>query len=153
EGCAARGDIFLDYGVSGNVLSRPGFNALLEEVAQDLSVSHVFIPRRDRVARPTDPVDGVNLETRLRYLGTTLVFMDRTVGPLAKGQRPDVSEAILSLIDYDTSGRQRYELAQKMIYAQISLAKQGFSVGGRPPFGFCRWLLRADGSPVRLLAN
>src|SRR5262249_45965588 len=43
-----QGDLFLDYGVSGNVLSRDGLNALLQEALTDRSVSHVLIPRRDR---------------------------------------------------------------------------------------------------------
>src|SRR6185369_2669107 len=29
----------------------------------------------------------------------------------------------------------------------------GFSIGGRPPFGFCRWLVKIDGSKVRKLED
>jgi len=59
----ANGDVFLDYDVSGNVLSRPGLNGILDEAKRDLTVSHVFIPRRDRLARPNDATDGVRIET------------------------------------------------------------------------------------------
>src|SRR5262245_24783680 len=56
---AYRGDLFLDFGVSGNVLSRDGLNALIREALTDHEVSHVLIPRRDRLARPDNPVDAL----------------------------------------------------------------------------------------------
>jgi DNA invertase Pin-like site-specific DNA recombinase len=153
DGQDRRGDLFLDYGVSGNLLSRNGLNALLKEALADPSVSHVLIPRRDRLARPDDPVDAVKLESVLRKSGITLVFMDRVCQPLKKGQRGDIGELIVTLVDYEKSGKDRRELAQKMIYAQIQLARRGFSVGGRAPYGFCRWLAREDGIAVRQLAD
>ena len=57
------------------------------------------------------------------------------------------------MIDYNSAGEFRRELAQKMIHAQITLAQAGFSTGGRAPFGFRRWLARTDGTPVRALAD
>src|SRR5438105_15597324 len=56
-GCAHRGSLFLDYGVPGNVLSRAGLDALLREALDDPAVTHVLIPRRDRLCRPDDSVD------------------------------------------------------------------------------------------------
>jgi hypothetical protein len=61
SGCSNRGSLFLDYGISGNVLSRPGLDALLRRVRTDSDVTHVFIPRRDRLYRPNDPVNGLQL--------------------------------------------------------------------------------------------
>jgi hypothetical protein len=153
DGCARRGDLFLDYGVAGNVLTRAGLNALMQEVVTCPDVSHILIPSRDRLARPDDPVDAVRLENALRTSGVTLVFMDRVVPPLEKGQRRDIGELIVALVDYDKSGKDRRELAEKMVYAQIRLARLGFSTGGRPPYGFRRWLARDDGTPVRALAD
>jgi hypothetical protein len=57
------------------------------------------------------------------------------------------------MVDYDRAGQERRDLAQKIIYAQLALAKAGFSTGGRPPYGFRRWLVAADGAPVRQLAE
>src|SRR5262245_50140285 len=79
--CAHRGDLFLDYGVAGNVLERAGLSALIQEALTDRDVSHVLIPRRDRLARPDDPVDAVKLEGVFRDNGITLVFTDRTCPP------------------------------------------------------------------------
>src|SRR4051812_10395422 len=147
------GDLFLDYGVTGNQLSRAGLDALTKTALTDPGVSHVLIPRRDRLARPDDPIDAMKLEHLLREAGLTLVFMDRVVPPLERGRRRDVGELIVAMLDYNHAGEFRRELAQKMLYAQTSLAKAGFSVGGRPPYGFRRWLARDDGTPVRQLVD
>ncbi len=82
EGLSQEGDLFLDYGVKGNQLQRPGLDALFQLAQADPAVSHVFIPRRDRLARPDDPLDGMNMEAELRGAGLTLVFMDKTLPPL-----------------------------------------------------------------------
>lgn len=146
------GDLFLDYGIKGNQLDRPGLNALFHLAQTDASVSHVFIPRRDRLARPDDPLDGMKMEAVLRKNGLTLVFMDKVLAPLPRGQR-DLGESIVAMIEYDRAGKDRRDLAEKMIYAQLNLARAGFSTGGRPPFGFRRWLVRLDGTLVRQLAE
>jgi DNA invertase Pin-like site-specific DNA recombinase len=146
------GDIFLDYKIQGHLLRRPGLDALFNVATSDLSVTHVFIPCRARFARPEDPSDGMKLESTLRNAGITLVFMDKTLAPTRPGKR-DIGESIVAMMDYDRAGQERRDLAQKMIYAQLNLAKLGFSTGGRPPFGFRRWLIGPDGSPVRQLTD
>jgi Resolvase, N terminal domain len=145
------GDLFLDYGIQGHRLSRPGLDALFDEVRRDFTISHIFIPRRDRLARPNDPIDGMQLELKLQNEGVTLIFMDRVVPPRRVGDRGDIGEKILSLVDYDRAGRDRQDLAQKVIYAQIALARGGFSTGGRSPYAFRRWLVTDDGKVVREL--
>lgn len=66
------GDLFFDNAISGNQLERPGLAALKAEVKRDQRVSHIFIPRRDRLARPDQPTQGVDLELEFRKLGVTL---------------------------------------------------------------------------------
>ncbi len=144
-------NIFLDYDVKGNQLSRPGLDALLETALGDHSVSHVFIPRRDRLARPDNPIDGITLELQFRSAGITLVFTDKVAGPIQKGSRQDIAELIVSVVDYDRAGKDRRDLADKIIRAQLALANAGYSTGGRPPYGFRRWLVRDDGTRVRQL--
>jgi hypothetical protein len=151
--CPHDGDLYFDNCVTGNKLSRAGLDALIKTALAAPDVTHVLIPRRDRLARPDDPTDGLKLEHVLREGGLTLVFMDRTLKPLSKGSRRDIGELIVAMLDYNYAGEFRRELAQKMIYAQTALAKAGFSVGGRPPYGFRRWLARQDGTAVRQLAD
>jgi hypothetical protein len=151
DGLAVNGDLFLDYGVQGNVLSREALDALIKTALEDLSVSHIFIPRRNRLARPNDPIDGIRLENALRVHGLTLVFMDATLAPFSQSKGPDIAELISAAIDYDRSRKDRRELAEKVIYAQLRLAKMGFSTGGRPPYGFRRFLVKEGGDTVRQL--
>lgn len=114
--------------MKGNQLSRPGLDQLIRTVQTDQSVTHVFIPRRDRLARPDDPLDAMAIEASLRRCGVTLVFMDLVLPPLGRGRR-DIGEMIVGLIDYDKAGKDR-ELAQKILYALLKLAREGFSTGG-----------------------
>ena len=150
EGRSQDEDLFLDYGVKGNQLQRPGLDVLFRIALTDPDVTHIFIPRRDRFARPDDPMDAMKMETTLREAGLTIVFMDKVLSPSARGQR-DLGESIVAMIDYDRAGKERRDLAQKMIYAQLNLAKLGFSTGGRPPFGFHRSLVNAEGMVVQEL--
>lgn len=114
-------------------------------------MSHIFIPRRDRLTRPDDPLDGIRLENDLRKAGISLVFLDRILPPLSSNQRPDLGEAIAAYVDYDQSGKFCEDLAEKILLAQLQLAQMGLATGGRPPFGFSRFLIAPDGTIVREL--
>ena len=151
SGQSHHGDLFLDYDVSGNLLSRDGLDQLIAEVKRDLTVSHILIPRRDRLARPDNALDAIQLENSLRCEGITLVYTDRVCPPVVKGQRQDVADLIAGVIDFDRAGKDRRDLAQKILFAQIGLATNGFSIGGRPPYGFRRWLVKKDGMRMRQL--
>jgi hypothetical protein len=71
------GDIFLDWDVAGNVAARPGLEALIAAVRADRTITHVLIPRPDRLSRPNQPNEAVELEDLLRrQLGVSLVFRD-----------------------------------------------------------------------------
>lgn len=152
-GQSQAGDLFLDYAVSGNVLSRPGFDALRGRAISDPRVSHLFIPRRDRIARPDNPVDGVTMETELRAAGLTIVFLNKVAPPIARGARLELADLLGMLLDFNTSGEFRRDLAQKLISAKVSLAAQGFTIGGEPPYGFRRWLCSTDGTEKRELVT
>jgi hypothetical protein len=95
-----RGDLFLDYDVPGHTFERDGLDELFADFERDASISHILIPRRDRFARPNNPMDAVQMELRLRMGGATLVFMDRTCAPIERGQPQDIGELIVSIIDY-----------------------------------------------------
>ena len=150
---AIRGDLYLDYDVAGDELSRVGLNALFARAVSDEKVSHVFIPRRDRLARPTDAIDAVKMENVLRQNGLTIVFMDRLLSPIRTGRRPDTAEQIIAFLDYDAAGKHGRDLSEKMVHCQIALATAGFSTGGRAPFAFDRWLVRRDGERIRQLKD
>ncbi len=52
DGRCAERDLFIDFDVKGNVFSRAGLNAIKAEIRRDLTVSHIFIPNRDRLRDP-----------------------------------------------------------------------------------------------------
>ena len=113
----------------------------------------IMIPPRDRLARPDDPLDGTKLENVFRSAGKSVVFMDRVLPPLKKGQKADIAQLIMAVVDFDRAEKDRRDLAQKILYAQLRLAKLGLSTGGRPPYGFRRWLVKDDGAQVRELTE
>src|SRR5438477_151608 len=55
----------LDDGITGADMTRPGFLALNRDALGDRTVSHVFIYKRDRFARPADAMQAAQIEKQL----------------------------------------------------------------------------------------
>lgn len=153
NGLPVDGDIYFDYIFKGNTLSRPALDQLLADVVSGSSITHLFIPKRDRLARPDNPLEGVELENKFRSVGITIVYQDRTLPAHPKGKRHEIGELISAVVDFDQSGKFRRDLGKAMIHAQAMLAKSGFSTGGRPSFGFRRHLAKLDGTIIRELMD
>lgn len=151
HGESVAGDLFLDYCVRGHEMSRIALDQIPARIKNDRTVSHLLIATRERFARPNYPHEAVQREIELRQMGVSIVYMDQVLEPLKRGQRLPLSEQMMGIVDFDRTGRFREELAKKMIHAQTSLAKQGYSAGGRAPYGFRRWLVDSEGRPVRQL--
>ncbi len=151
-GDSVSGDLYFDI-INGGEMSRTGLNALLETARRDMSVSHIFIPRRDRLARPGHPIEGMNLELEMRKMGLTLVYISMTLDPLSPWQRQDIGESIVSLVEFEHSSKFRVEHSEKTLYSKLQLARYGYWTGGRAPYGFRRHLIREDGTVVRELAD
>ena len=150
----AEGDVFLDDGVKGNRLSRPGLGALLAEIANDPTVSHVFIPLSERSVRPDEIFEGMELERRfIQVLGVDVVFQDRVLERVPAGSTQSVDPVLRSVVRHHTAGKFRSDLAVKALHAQLSLARQGYSTGGRAKYGLRRCLVRANGELVRPLED
>jgi hypothetical protein len=148
-----KGLIYLDYDVAGHLMSRPGLDALIARIKSDVSISHVIIPRRDRLARPSNPIDGAMLELSIRQAGLYLVYTDKILQPLPPGMYQDIGELLTTIVEFDQAGKDRRQLAEKIILAQLRLARDGYSTGGRPPYGFRRWLYSDNGQAVRELVD
>jgi len=82
NGISVSGDLFSDYNVKGNLLSRPALDALLKQATVDRTISHVFIPRRNRLARPENPLDGMQIEMSILAAGAS-VLMNGVIEPLS----------------------------------------------------------------------
>lgn len=132
-------DIHLDDAKPGDDLERTGLTSLISRAREDKSVSHVFAFKRDRLGRPQNPAELTAIEVGLRHKGVTIVLSDKVLPP-AVGGKVDVADQIVSLLDFNTGYEFLIDHAQQMIYTQIEMARNGYSLGGRPPYGFVRAL-------------
>jgi len=138
------GVLFIDDAVTGSKANRPGITALFQTALIDRSVSHIYVYKRDRLHRPDDPAGAVSQENRLLRAGITLVFVDGDAKPREDG-RTDMAGQIMALLDYHKSGEFLVDLSQRILGSKQALANAGFSAGGRPPYGFGRFLKHPDG--------
>jgi DNA invertase Pin-like site-specific DNA recombinase len=137
--------IFLDDGVTGADLLRPGFVQFRKQALAHRNVSHLFIHMPDRFARPERATEAVLLETELLYAGITVVFSTRVSLPRRRGGNY-VAEDVQLVCSYSESGEYLNKLALRVLESQVQLAKKGYWTGGRPPYGFVRVRVDADGT-------
>jgi hypothetical protein len=150
KGLSSFKSIRLDNGVSGSNPLRCGFLALNNDVLSNRAISHVFIYRRDRYARPEDAIEAVRSEKRLRSAGATLVYSTKTIAPGQRGERNLVSD-LDSLLEFSEAGAFCDQLAERMILTHQSLAAKGFSTGGNPPMAMFERFFGPDGKFVQVL--
>jgi DNA invertase Pin-like site-specific DNA recombinase len=138
-------DLRVDDGISGADPTRPGFLALIEDARSISSISHLFIYRRDRLARPDDAIKMVSVEKELRYAGITMVFAEGVASPLDRGQA-DLAADIAMMVGYYESGEFLRKHAERVLLSQRQLALGGYRVGGNAPYGFTRVLVDSAGN-------
>lgn len=144
-------DIRLDDSVTGADLTRPGFLALINDAHANPSISHLFIFKRDRFARPEDAIEMVSIERKLLLAGITIVFSGEVSEPMQRGQ-DNLARDFTMLFGYYESGGFLNKLAERVLLAQKLLALQGYRTGGNPPYGFVRVLVDASGKILEELA-
>jgi DNA invertase Pin-like site-specific DNA recombinase len=123
----------LDDGITGSDLTRPGFRAVIDDALADRGVSHLFIYKRDRFARPEDAMEVAQVEKKLLEAGLTLVFSDQVSQPYARGQA-DMARDIGIWIGYYQGGEELRKHADRVLGFQRKLAEGGFRTGGNPPY-------------------
>lgn len=143
-------DIFLDDATSGSMTRRPAFDAMLDEIRTNRNVSHVFAFKRDRLGRPKDPVDMLVVERNIRSWGVRVEMSDGIIDPGENGAAV-VGQTAMSLFGYHESGEFSKKLSERVVLVQASLARKGYSTGGRPPYGYARFLVDAAGNVLEEL--
>jgi DNA invertase Pin-like site-specific DNA recombinase len=149
HGLTAYKGIFIDDGVTGSNLNRPGFVAFRARALAERRFSHLFIHMPDRFARPDQATQAQVMELELLHAGITVVFSTRVSLPRQRGLNY-IAEDILILFSYSESGEFLNKLAIRVLESQIALAKQGHWTGGRPPYGFVRVRVDADGTVTEM---
>ncbi len=145
-------NIFFDYEVEGDRVSRPALDALFDRLENSKGrITHVFIPDPDRLMRPDGIQEGIELEDRIRRFGVSIVYKTKTIAPSNRGKRQDFGEFIGRAYDFHRSGEFLDHHAEKMVSAKTESAEKGQWAGGRAPFGFRRWLVEESGAKVRRL--
>ena len=142
--------IFLDDGVTGSDLNRPGFVAFCREALINPAVSHLFVHMSDRFARPELATQAMQLETKLLLAGITIVFHNRVSLPRERGQHY-FAEDIQLLYEYTQNGEFLTKLATRVLQTQARLAQQGYRTGGSAPYGFVRVLVDSQGQEIQEL--
>ena len=143
-------DLFLDDAVSGSKKKRPAFDAMLDEARVNRNVSHLFAFKRDRLGRPRDPVDMMVIERDIRSWGVRVEMSDGVIDPADRGSAA-LGQTAMSLFGYHESGEFSKKLSERVVLVQASLARKGYSTGGRPPYGFGRFLIDAAGTTLEEL--
>src|SRR5581483_9646000 len=126
--------IFLDSGITGADLARPGFTACRQYALLHKDISHLFIHMPDRFARPESAVEAMTLEQELLKAGITIVFSNRVSRPRRRWAN-NVADDVMMLLAYNESGDYLNKLAVRIIESKVNLARQGCWTGGRPPYG------------------
>jgi len=144
------GDLYVDDGISGSELSRPGLDKLIADLKADPTKSHVFIHKRDRLARPHRTSDGSRLEEEILELGVTIVFENEIVEPWRPGE-DDTVEVVTRSLEYSRSGRYSYELSDRVLKTAKVIAGDGYRLGGPAPYGFVRVLVDSSGKEIEEL--
>lgn len=137
-------DVYIDDSESGSDMSRPGLLKMVEDVISNPRISHVFIFRRDRFARPEEPLEATLLEQSLTMAGVTIVFSDSVAGPSPQGPEK-LFQTLVSLFQYYQSGEFLDQLADRVIRGHLLNACKGHWTGGSAPYGFIRVLVNASG--------
>lgn len=140
----------IDDGITGADLNRPGFLAVNQDAFADRTISHVFIYKRDRFARPADTTEIVQIEKKLRKAGITIVLSDAIAEPFVSDHQ-DIAGDIGLMIGYYQGGEELRKHAERVLGYQRVLARDGNRTGGNAPYGFARWLVDNTGRQLEKL--
>jgi hypothetical protein len=109
-----------------------------------------FIYKRDRFARPTDAMQGAQIEKKLLLAGITLIFSDTVSLPLRRAD-DNVMRDFELLLGYYQGGQELRKHADRVLGFQKLLAEGGFWTGGNAPYGFVRVLVDSSGNAIEEL--
>ncbi|MCW8141099.1 MAG: recombinase family protein [Planctomycetota bacterium] len=133
--------VFEDDGVSGSVLDRPGLTALMAHVEAHPGGGVVALWRRNRLARPDDPLDGLLLERRIERAGWRLHYLqgaNRTGDAFVDG--------LVGYVEHHAAGQFLKTLAVDTLNGQMKRVLSGSCNGNRTPYGYRRVCVAEDGT-------
>lgn len=147
HGLHAHKGMYLDDAITGADLDRPGYVQIRRDAMRGPEPSHILIYMPDRFARPDKAYQAMQAEVELLYAGLTLVFSTRVSLPRQSGLNY-FADDISILYSYTESGEYLNKLAVRMVAVLKDVAEKGYWAGGRPPYGFMRVLVDANGNEL-----
>ncbi len=144
------GDVYIDDGITGSDMNRPGFMQFHARAVSDPQITHAMFWARDRFARPEHAEMALGKEKSILLAGKhVVVAVGMCLGPRERGS-DSTAEDLMLLLEYSAAGRFRPDLAAKVLRALSARADKGYSCGGRPPYGFKRVHVMPGLSPREL---
>lgn len=138
-------EVFEDEGISGSELDRPGIRALLAYLQSSKVKGTVVCWKRNRLARPTDPRDGLMLERRIEQTGWRLRFLQ---GAQASGNA--LVDTLMGVIEHHEGGEFLRGLAIDTVRGQLARLLAGeMAPTGRIPYGYAKEVVYPDGEVKR----
>jgi DNA invertase Pin-like site-specific DNA recombinase len=146
-------DAYFDDAVQGSRTDRAGSSAFLDRVRRDSRITHVFIWKRNRLSRSEHSDEAAAVENELLRAGKVIVFSDGVVNDETARKSPR-AHILAQASDYGSSAQYLFDLSTDVLRGQSSRARLGYWQGGRPPYGFRRFLIQeSDKSIVRVLTD
>ena len=133
--------VFGDEGVSGSELDRPGIRALLSYLESSDEKGTLVCWKRNRLARPGDPRDGLLLERQIERTGWRIHFLH---GASASGNT--LVDTLMGVIEHHQGGEFLRNLSVDVIRGQVRRILAGDVPGGPPPYGFAKVIVGTDGT-------
>lgn len=134
---------FVDDGVSGTSLNRPGLNALISASADERAWRHILVWDRSRLGRPEDPREAIAVTYQIEKCGRTIV-------PLHGCQQTEnpVINTILEALEFGQAGEESIRKSRDVLRGQKAAAAKGSIPNGAVPYGYDALYL-LDGKPTK----
>lgn len=134
-------EVFRDEGISASELDRPGIRALLRFLETSPRTGTLVMWKRNRLARPADPRQGLALELQIEELGWKIHFL---AGAPTSGN--PLADAIMGLVEHHQGGQYLRDLSQDVMRGLVRRILDGEIPGGKVPYGFKKVITSKDGT-------
>ena len=138
--------IFRDEGISGSELDRPGIRALLAYLESSPDHGTLVAWHRSRLARPSDPRQGIALELKIEDMGWKPHFLH---GSQASGNV--LVDAMMGLMEHHKNGQYLKDLSADTLRGLLRRITSGDVPGGTVPYGYAKVVTDSAGQERRIL--
>ena len=133
-------EVFEDEALTGSKLDRPGVLRMLAYLERSKLKGTLVAWKRNRLARPDDPREGLALELKIEQLGWKIHYLH---GSKQSGNQ--LIDTLMGVIEHHEAGQFLKNLASDSLRGQAKRAKDGTLGGFRTPYGFAKELTSPTG--------